>query len=528
MKISTVEQMRELDRTAIEKYGIPDLMLMENAGLAVYEVIRREVGLAGRRFTVVCGGGNNGGDGFVAARKLFSEGAAVEVVFFGSPEKLKSSAKTNYDICRAVGVPVDTSRDFERCKKLFRDADAVVDGLFGTGLVRNIEGGYADLVRLINGSGKPVFSIDIPSGVGGDTGKVMGTAVQADFTVTFGLPKLGNILYPGASYCGELYVSHISFPPEHYFQDRIAQAVNTPVPLPERDPEGHKGSFGRTLFVAGASSYYGAPLLCARAFLKAGGGYSRLAAPASIIPTLAGHTPEIVFHPVKETGKGSIALENEKTILDIIRGSAGAKGADFLVIGPGLGTEEESAALVRKLLQSADLPLLIDGDGLRAVSGSRQALTKRKAPTVLTPHPGEMAGLLEITAKEVLGDPLAAVRRAAEEYQAITVLKGARSCIAEPGGKVWINVTGNAGMGTAGSGDVLSGTIPAMYGLGLPVPEAVRAGVLIHGSAGDIAADVHGEDGMTAETICDTLPAAVSKYRREYAVPGSFGYIKIV
>lgn len=528
MKVSTVEQMRELDRTAIERYGIPDILLMENAGLAVYDVIRRKTGLVDRRYTVVCGSGNNGGDGFVIARKLISSGAAAEIVFFGKKESLTGSARSNFDICERSGVPVDSSRDLRKCGPLFERADAIVDALFGTGLSRNIEGEYAELVGLINGSGKPVYSVDIPSGIHGDTGNIMGTAVKADYTVSFGLPKLGNIFYPGASYCGELYVSHISFPPEHYSQDRIAQAVNTPVPLPGRDPEGHKGSFGRALFVAGASSYYGAPLLCARAFLKAGGGYARLAAPESIIPTLAGHTPEIVFHPMKETVKGSIALENEKTILDLIRGSANSRGADFLVIGPGLGTEEESAALVRKLLQSSDLPVLIDGDGLRAVSGSRQSMTKRKAPTILTPHPGEMAGLLEITAGEVRSDPLAAVRRAAEEYQAVTVLKGARSCIAEPGGKVWINLTGNAGMGTAGSGDVLSGTIPAMFGLGLPVTEAVRAGVLIHGIAGDIAADVHGEDGITAETICDTLPAAVNKYRSKIGNSAAFTNIKIV
>ncbi len=514
MKISTVEQMRELDRTAIEKYGIPDLLLMENAGLAVYEVIKREAGLPGRRFAVVCGGGNNGGDGFVTARKLHSSGAAVDVVFFGNPENLKSSAKTNYDICRAAGVPVDASRDFERCRKLFRDADAVVDGLFGTGLARDIEGGYAELVGLINGSGKPVFSIDIPSGVGGDSGRVMGTAVEADYTVTFGLPKLGNVLYPGAKLCGKLYVTHISFPPEHYNGEQIRQAENIPLPLPDRDPGGHKGSFGRALFVAGSASYYGAPLFCSRAFLKSGGGYSRLAAPASIVPVLAGRTPEVVYHPMAETEEGGIAAGNAEVLEAIIGGSGAGGGVDFISIGPGLGGGAETAELVRRIAEKTELPLLIDGDGLRAAAENRELIAARTAPTVLTPHPGEMSRLLDIPVPSILDDPLSAVRRAAEAYNAVTVLKGARSCICGPDGMVWINTTGNSGMGTAGSGDVLSGTIPALYCLGLDVPDAVRAGVYVHGLAGDAAAEARGEDGITAEDICDALPEALRRYRR--------------
>ena len=516
MKISTVEQMRELDRTAIEKYGIPDLLLMENAGLAVYETVKREIGLAGRRFAVVCGGGNNGGDGFVTARKLHSSGAFAEVIFFGHPEKLKGSAKTNYEICKAAGVSIDAGRDLGRCKEVFRDADAVIDALFGTGLARNIEGEYAELVRLVNSSGKMVFSIDIPSGVGGNTGRVMGVAVQADYTVTFGLPKLGTILYPGAKHCGRLFVTHISFPPQHYNGKQIQQAENLPVPLPQRNPEGHKGSFGRVLCIAGSSSYYGAPLFCSRSFLKAGGGYSRLAAPASIVPVLAGNTPEVVYHPLSETKKGRISSDNAAVLEAIISGESAGGTVDIVVFGPGLGVGADSVEMLEGISRCTDdagLPLVIDGDGLRTGSERRQLIAERNAPTILTPHPGEMAQLLDMSVAEISRDPVSAARKCAKAYNTVCVLKGARSCIAVPDGMVWINTSGNSGMGTAGSGDVLSGTIPALYCLGLQFPDAVRAGVYIHGLAGDIAAEWSGEDGITAEDICEALPEALRRYR---------------
>lgn len=527
MKISTVEQMRELDRTAVERYGIPDILLMENAGLGVYEAVKREIGVKGRSFALVCGSGNNGGDGFVVARKLLSSGAEVKIIMFGKKESLKESAKVNFEMCGALRVPVDTGRNLTVCEEIIRGSDAVVDGLFGTGLTRKVEGEYAELIGLVNRSGKPVVSIDIPSGIHGDTGEVMGTAVKADITVSFGLPKLGNILYPGFSRCGRLMVSHISFPPEHYNGEQIKTSLNRPIRLPVRDPRGHKGSFGKVLFIAGAASYYGAPLFSSLAFLKAGGGYSRLAAPRSIIPTLAAAGPEVVYHPMEENAGGSIGESNFSALMDIITSGSGG-GIDTVVIGPGLSGDGETADLIRKIVEKAEVPVLIDGDGLSAVAGTGRILTGRTAPTILTPHPGEMSRLLDISAADILSKPLHAVREAARMYNAVVVLKGARSCIGIPDGRVWINYTGNSGMGTAGSGDVLSGTVPAFIGLGLTAEEAVRVGVYVHGLSGDLAAEELGEDGITAEDICEFLPHSVRVYRGYSGKEDRDGFIEVI
>ncbi len=518
MRIATVEQMRELDRGAIEKYGIEDLLLMENAALAVYEVIRTRYGAKGVKVTVLCGGGNNGGDGFAVARKLHSAGAAVTAVLLGDPGKARGSAGKNLEICRKAGIPMVRAEDREDLIGPVFSAEVLVDALFGTGLSRDVEGLYADAVALINDAGVPVVSVDIPSGINGDSGEVMGAAVEADATVTFGLPKPGNILYPGSAHCGNLYVTHISFPPEHYNQTRLTLALNTPPPLLIRDPSGHKGTFGNALFIAGAASYYGAPALCSRSFLKTGGGYSRLAAPGTVIRVIAGQNPEIVYHPQEEGDGGGIALTNLDGLLET------AEQCDFAVIGPGMGRHPDTQKLIAECVKQIGKPVLLDADGLNAVAGRRELFRSRKAPTVITPHPGEMARLLDRSAQEIASRPVESARAAAEEYSSIVVLKGARSCIAEPEGRVWINTTGNPGMATAGAGDVLSGVIPACYCLRLEssgLEEAVCAGVYIHGLAGDLAAEVFGQDGMTAADIMEALPEAVRIYRKAGAVTPS-------
>ncbi|MFW5768815.1 MAG: NAD(P)H-hydrate dehydratase [Spirochaetota bacterium] len=507
MKVSTVEEMRKLDKGAVETYGIPDLLLMENAGLAVCRVISDRFTVPGGHFIVVCGGGNNGGDGFVVARKLHSQGAAVAVFLYGNPDKLSGSAKTNYDILHKLPVGIDYSKNSRRLAGDIERCEAVIDAVFGTGISRDVEGDYAEAVDTINAGRRPVVSVDIPSGINGDTGAVMGTAVKADMTVTFGLPKLGNILYPGASYCGELFVSHISFPREHYTGNSPDYEIN-PVPvLPPRRPEGHKGSFGEVLVVAGAASYYGAPALCAGSFLRAGGGYSRLAAVERVIRSIAGANPEIVYMPQPATPAGSI----DPSCADELVNTAGA--ADFVVVGPGIGREEGTEELVLELVRRIEKPLLLDGDGLYAVGSRADIVSGRKAPTFLTPHPGEMGGLLGRAVSEVLTDPAGAVREAAERFGAVVALKGARTMIGSGKRGIAINLTGNSGMGTAGSGDVLSGIVPAMYCHGLDPENALRAGVFVHGLAGDLAAECLGEDGLTAFDIMRHVPEAMKKVR---------------
>jgi hydroxyethylthiazole kinase-like uncharacterized protein yjeF len=507
MKVSRVSEMRALDRTAVEKFGIAEELLMENAGQAVYSVLLKEFGCKGKKFLAFCGVGNNGGDGFVVARKIHSSGGTVKVFILGDPRKFKGAAKLNFDILSRLPIEVRRLQSVEAAKVDLHHCDGVVDAIFGTGLARDVEGLYRDVIELINQSGKTVFGVDIPSGVHGDTGKIMGAAVRADYTITFGLPKIGNMLFPGYELCGRLYVSHISFPPSMYDADSLKVEINQPLRLPPRDKNGHKGDFGEVLFIAGAASYFGAPYFSAHSFLKAGGGYSRLAAPASITPFIANKGSEIVFVPQGETSAGSIAPQNKRALLEL------AERMDMVVLGPGLSLQEETQQLARQLAAEIGKPLLIDGDGITALCQDLQVIKGRGAETILTPHLGEMSRITGTSVGEIDADKIDVLQRTAGELNAIIVLKGAHSLIGYPDQRVFINMSGNSGMATAGSGDVLTGTIAAMFGLGLSVQDAVRQGVFIHGLSGDLAAGDRGEDGITAQDILDYLPLAVKMCR---------------
>ncbi len=507
MKVSRVSEMRALDRTAIEKYGIAADLLMENAGHAVYYVILQEFGVDGRRFVVFAGLGNNGGDGFVIGRKIHSSGGVVKIFVLGDPDRLKGAAKTNFEIVDRLPIEVRQIKSVDAVRTEVAHCDCIVDAILGTGLTRNVTGLHSDVVGLINESGKTVFSVDIPSGVHGDTGQVMGTAVRADYTVTFGLPKIGNMLFPGHDLGGKLYVSHISFPPAIYEADTLKVAVDHSLRLPPRDKNAHKGDLGKMLFIAGAPSYYGAPYFAALSSLKAGGGYSRLAAPKSIVPFIASKGSEIVFVPQAETDAGGIALRNKRSLLEL------SERMDMVIIGPGLSTEEEPQQLARELVEEIDKPLLIDGDGITALCQDLEIIKERKAATVLTPHLGEMSRIMGMSVGDINFDKIGVLQRTARELNVTIVLKGAHSLIGYPDGHVFVNMSGNPGMATAGSGDVLTGTIAAMFGLGLTLRQAVRKGVFIHGLAGDLAAEDKGEDGITAQDILDYLPLATKMDR---------------
>ena len=525
MKVSRVEEMRKADQDAVDVYDIPEVLLMENAGLAAYRVLEESLGgsVKEKTITVFCGIGNNGGDGLVTARKIHSNGGNPIVFILGDPEKYKNASAVNFGIIKKI--PVKTVRVLKKESFLSETihADAAVDGLLGTGLLREVTGLYKDAVEAMNKmkeKGKPVISLDIPSGINGNTGEVMGCAVTANQTVTFGLPKIGNLLYPGALYNGKLHVTHISFPPAIYAPEAMKTAVNIPPILPERSPYGHKGSFGKALFVAGAANYYGAPYFSAMAFLKAGGGYSRLAAPESMVPHLALKGGEIVFHPQKEADNKTLDLSAKKDILDI------AEQSDVTVIGPGVSLVDETKRLMRALTAEIKGPLIIDGDGITAISEDLSYLKNRKWPTVLTPHWGEMTRLGSFDLEDIRKNPVYVLSKTVESTSAIIVLKGARTLIGFPDGSVWINMTGNSAMATAGSGDVLTGAVAAMKGLGLDLGSAVRAGVFVHGLSGDLAATAIGQDGVTASDILEYLPDAVKKYRERDYDP--LGGIRIV
>jgi hydroxyethylthiazole kinase-like uncharacterized protein yjeF len=510
MKISRVDEMRKLDRRATEEFGISEDLLMENAGQAVYFVMLQEFGIKDNKFVVLCGGGNNGGDGLVVARKIHSNGGEAKVFLLDDETKFRGAAKKNFEIVSKMPIEISKADSVDSIIPEVLDSDAIVDAIFGTGLVREVGGIYKDVIQVINESQRMVFSIDIPSGINGDTGEVMGVAVKADYTVTFGLPKLGNMLYPGYDHCGKLYVSHISFPPALYNSDSIKVAINDPVELPERARDTHKGSYGKALFIAGSSSYLGAPYFSALSFLKAGGGLSYLATPKSISSFLASKGSEIVFVPQKETPSGSIALENKDELLEF------SQGVDLVVMGPGLSLAKETQELVRELAPKINKPLLIDGDGITAIAEDLGKIKNRKAATILTPHLGEMSRITKMEISEMNKNKIDILQKTAKDLNAIIVLKGAHSLIGYPDETVFINVSGNSGMATAGSGDVLTGAIAAMYGLGLPLKDAVRTGVFIHGFSGDVAAVDKGEDGITAQDILDYLPETMKLYRENF------------
>ncbi len=511
MKVARVDEMQDLDRRAAEEFGISADLLMENAGQAVYFVMLQELGIKGNKFVVFCGGGNNGGDGLVIARKIYSNGGEVKVFLLDDETKFRGAAKKNFEIVSKMPVEMAKVGSIDSVLLELLDCDAVVDAIFGTGLVREVSGIYKDVIQLINDSQSTIFSVDIPSGINGNTGEVMGTAVKADYTITFGLPKLGNMLYPGYEHCGELYVSHISFPPALYNSHAIKVAINNPVELPERARDTHKGNYGKTLFIAGSSSYFGAPYFSALSFLKAGGGLSYLATPKSISQFIASKGSEIVFVPQKETASGSIALENKDELLEF------SQTVDIVILGPGLSLAKETQELVRELTPKIDKPLLIDGDGITAIAEDLAKIKKRKAPTILTPHLGEMFRITGMEIGEINKNKIDVLQRTTRELNAIIILKGAHSLIGYPDGTVFINVSSNSGMATAGSGDVLTGTIAAMYGLGLALEDAVRMGVFIHGFSGDVAAVDKGEDGITAQDILDYLPETMKLYRENFA-----------
>ena len=507
MNVSTVNQMRAMDHAAIEQYGIAEELLMENAGQAACAVFQKMAPVTERQVLIFCGLGNNGGDGLVLARKLHSLGAKIKVYLLGDLNRFSGAARLNLDIVGRLPLPMEQLVDCNTLTAELAHCDTVVDAIFGTGLSREISGLQGQVIELINNSKKPVLSLDIPSGVSGNTGQVMGTAVQATATVTFGLPKIGNLLYPGFALGGTLHVSHISFPPALTEDKQLQVAINNPPLLPSRDATGHKGSFGQALFIAGAAAYLGAPRFAALSFLKAGGGYSRLAAPETIVPFLAMQAGEIVFVPQQPTPTGSIALSNRDTLQEL------ASSQDFVVIGPGLSLNAESQQLVRELTTTLDRPLLIDGDGLTALCAEPQILQQRTAPTVLTPHLGEMARLTGCSIEEIEKDKIGVLQQTSARLQAVIVLKGPHSLIGTPEGQVFINLSGNSGMGSAGTGDALTGTIAAAFCLGLPFVEAVCKGVLLHGLAGDLAAADLGKDGMTAGDLLDYLPAALQMER---------------
>jgi NAD(P)H-hydrate epimerase len=518
MKLVTGKQMAAIDRYAIQKMGVPGLDLMECAGQAVFERVQhveplRRMLEAPKKITVICGKGNNGGDGFVVARLLEARDIPVSVFLVGERKALKGDARTNSERAAGKGIPIYEvlkEEDLKRLTDELASSDGIVDALFGTGIQGAVRGLAAGVIERINASACPVVAVDIPSGVDADTGNVAGPCVRARHTVTFGLPKMGHAFYPGKAYRGALEIADIGFPPKavETIESNLEWITKGEVAaiLPCRAPDAHKGTCGHVLVIAGSVGLTGAAALAGEAALRTGSGLVTLGVPESLNDILEGKLTEVMTRPLPEVRKPRCL--SLRAVGDIRRLM---ERADCVAIGPGLGTHRETVELVGRIVQAATIPLIVDADGLNALSKNPTPLKTTAADVVITPHPGELSRLTGQSIADIRGDPIRAAREAAAEFGATVVLKGAPAVIATKAGRVYVNATGNAGMATGGSGDVLTGIIVGLIGQGLTPEEAAWSGVFLHGSVGDLARDQKGEPGMIAGDIVACIPEALRK-----------------
>jgi len=493
----TADQMRAIDRDAIEKRGIPARLLMENAGRAVAQAIRRRYPHVERPL-VLCGSGNNGGDGLVVARALHESDSRIEpcVVTYGSAQNRSRETAANLELWLQGRGPVVHAPSGERLRELLGAADLVVDALFGVGLSRPIEGEIADAIAAANEALAPRVAIDVPSGLCSDSGRTLGARMEADLIVTLGLPKLGLALRPLPD-CA-LWIADIGFPRDSRDAIRVPQWWLTPDAvarrLPERPIDGHKGTFGHVLIVAGSEGKTGAAALSARGALRAGAGLVTVATPRATQPILAMQLLEAMTFPLRDVGEGIV---KEGVVPELL---AQLATRDVLVIGPGLGTAATTALCVRHLLAQTDRPAVVDADALNSFEGDPESL-RGPGPRILTPHPGEAARLLRCSVPELQDQRADAARTLAARSEAFVVLKGARSLIAAPDGRLVINPTGGPGLASGGSGDVLSGVLGALIAQGLDAFDAAVVGTYLHGRAGELRSV-----GLLAHEVADRIP----------------------
>ncbi len=504
MKVVTAAEMREIDRLTIEDCGIPGLVLMERAGLAVASRVRELY--RSTKAVVLCGGGNNGGDGLVAARELFNRGFKVKVVMLAKKEALSADCALQYRISKKIGVPIEFRNSLDA--KDIHGA-VVIDAVFGTGLARPVKGEIAALFSFLNTADIPVIAVDMPSGISSDTGEILGEAVMADCTVTFGLPKRGHFLYPGAEHTGKLYIEDIGFPSRLIESDSIKVSLSDRETasglLSSRPGNSFKGDYGHVLVVAGSRGKTGAALMSSQAAMRSGSGLVTIGIPESLVASLQGRITEEMLLPLPDDGSGMMSSKALDRILEFA-----SKKIDVIAVGPGIGVSPATKKIVKELVLRSAIPIVVDADGLNSISASggdaqgvKKLLQRAKAPIILTPHPGEMARLIhQPKVTERIGVPLSF----AGEAGIYLVLKGVPTVTAMPEGDVFINTTGNPGMATAGAGDVLTGIISSLLGQGMNPADASMLGVFIHGMAGDKAAAKVGEYSLIASDLINALP----------------------
>ena len=508
MDIVTASEIQAMDQATIQEFGIPGRVLMENAGRGAVRSFLEVFGdLSGRRVGVAAGRGNNGGDGFVMARYLAQQGLDVTVFLLADRQMVGGDAAANLALLDLLGVPVvevPAADAFEGRQDLFQQQHVWIDAIFGTGLNAAVRGLHGQVIDFINASGRPVFAVDIPSGLSADTGQVLGRAVRAEATATFAFAKVGHLLYPGAALTGRLFVVDIGIPPRIARRigpaQRLLTAAEVRDTLVPRPADAHKGTCGHLLVIAGGTGKTGAAVMSAKAAMRAGAGLVTLGVPASLAAAVESRLLEVMTAPLAESPPGTLGAAALTAVERLYPGKA------CLAIGPGIGTAEATARLVRAVVRGCPAPVVIDADALNVLAETPQVFDEVRSPLILTPHPGEMARLLGSTTAAVQADRPAAARTLAVRYGLCVVLKGARTVVAAPDGTVWINPGGNPGMASGGMGDVLTGIIAGLAAQGYP-PEAVaRLGVFLHAEAADRLARDRGPRGYLGGDVMDGLP----------------------
>ena len=521
MKVVTATEMRQIDQDTIEGIGIPSIVLMETAGSAIVRAIERHYPTC-QRIGIFAGKGNNGGDGIVIARQLAHVGRDVHLFLVSPSDSFTGEAQINLQIAENLGLPIEKVLDEkegwkrgseEVWKDWIANCELFVDAIFGTGLRGTVRAPIAAVINAINRLPTPTLSVDLPSGLDADTGHPLGTCVRADRTVTIGLPKRGLLMHPGAELAGKLEVVDIGFPEQVVDAQDInvnwTSATQAAQWMPPRPLSSHKGSYGRVLVVAGSTGMTGAAALASEAALRAGAGLATLATPKHLNPILEGLLPEVMTLPLPETDTGSLAVSATSAILEFAE-----KTKSILAMGPGLSQHPETVSLVHDLIrknreQGLGLRMVIDADGLNALSQDREALSLLNSETVLTPHPGEMARLTKTSIPTLETDRISTAQQFASEHGVTLVFKGVPTVTGTPNGNLWVNSTGNPGMATGGMGDVLTGIIAGLMAQGISSESAAALGVYLHGLAGDITAETSGMHGLIASDVLKAVPEAI-------------------
>lgn len=511
MRVLNTQQMREADRRTIDEIGIPSVVLMENAGrqaVAAMEAAFED--LLSSHVGVLCGHGNNGGDGFVIARTLIQRGVETSVFLLGSVADVRGDARTNLEVLGRIGltvVEITSAQEWELHFSEISECEVLVDAILGTGFQGQLSGLLETVVADVNGLGVPVVAIDLPTGISADTHEVEGEAIEASMTVTLAAPKIPLVLPPADTYCGDLVIADIGIPLpildevegpyiEILTRERMREIV------PARAADSHKGDFGRVLIVAGSFGKTGAAHLAATGALRSGAGLVTVATPRSCVPIVAAMGPEYMTEPLDETSLGAIDYAAADRVLDM--------QADVIALGPGLGQDPSTAAFVLAIVERAGVPLVLDADALNAFAGDPDRLMGRDGvDVIITPHPGEMARLMNTSIEAIQHDRLRYATDFAATHRVHVVLKGHRTVIAGPDNRAFVNLTGNAGMATGGTGDLLTGMIAAWFAQLLDAEAACKLAVYLHGAAGDLAEADEGEVALTAGNMADRLGDAV-------------------